>query len=463
MSESSVAGLCRLTVRAPNTSLDLAVPSDIPFADLLPAIVGHAGGDLHEAGLEHGGWALQRIGGEPLDHEGTPASLDLHDGEVLLLRPLTEALPPVHFDNLVDGVSTTIRDLPHSWTPTASRWSLRAVLLSALAAALVLLALSGGDRSSRAALAGGAALLTLAGAGAAGRVLDDRPGAVLLGLATGPFAALCAVLEVGGGTHGSHLTGARLLAGAAAWGIVTALAMMVVAAYPVAFVPSVVVAVAGVLVGVLMLSGSYGFPRAVSAIAVPAVVFGAFVPMLSFSLSGLRLPPLPTNAAELQEGIDPYPSQEVTARTTATDHWMTGLYAAVGVICSVCLSGLARQPRTPELLTGGLLALVLLLHGRTLGNAWQRFSLVLPGAFGAVLLTACAARQHSPNGQLIAVAALLAAAILVAVISWSVPGRRMLPYWGRIGDLLQSAAAIGLLPSVLWVLNVYADLRGIKG
>jgi hypothetical protein len=48
-------------------------------------------------------------------------------------------------------------------------------------------------------------------------------------------------------------------------------------------------------------------------------------------------------------------------------------------------------------------------------------------------------------------------------MSWTVPGRRLLPYWGRAGDLLQSAAAIGLLPSVLWVLGVYGDLRGIKG
>jgi hypothetical protein len=48
-------------------------------------------------------------------------------------------------------------------------------------------------------------------------------------------------------------------------------------------------------------------------------------------------------------------------------------------------------------------------------------------------------------------------------MSWTVPGRRLLPYWGRAGDLAQSAAAVGLLPSVLWVLGVYGDLRGIKG
>jgi hypothetical protein len=108
-------------------------------------------------------------------------------------------------------------------------------------------------------------------------------------------------------------------------------------------------------------------------------------------------------------------------------------------------------------------SLVLVLHGRNLGNAWQRLALALPGALGAVLLTVCAAREQGANGQFGAVAALLAAGVAVAVMSWTVPGRRLLPYWGRAGDLAQSAAAVGLLPSVLWVLGVYGDLRGIKG
>lgn len=62
MSEGSLNGLCRLTVRAPDKTLDLAVPADVPIADLLPVIAGHAGEDLSEHGLEHGGWVLQRLG-----------------------------------------------------------------------------------------------------------------------------------------------------------------------------------------------------------------------------------------------------------------------------------------------------------------------------------------------------------------------------------------------------------------
>lgn len=41
------------------------------------------------------------------------------------------------------------------------------------------------------------------------------------------------------------------------------------------------------------------------------------------------------------------------------------------------------------------------------------------------------------------------------------PGRRLVPYWGRAGELLHSAAAVSLLPLALWVLGVYGMLRSL--
>jgi hypothetical protein len=42
-----------------------------------------------------------------------------------------------------------------------------------------------------------------------------------------------------------------------------------------------------------------------------------------------------------------------------------------------------------------------------------------------------------------------------------VPGRRLVPYWGRAAEILHSLVAISLLPLVLWVLGVYGELRAI--
>ncbi|OEV07168.1 secretion protein snm4, partial [Streptomyces nanshensis] len=173
MSDIQTAGLCRLTVRAPKKSIDLGVPSDVPVADLLPAVLGYGGEDLDEAGIDHGGWVLQRLGGEPLDEERTLDSYDLRDGETLYLRPRTEALPEVHLDDLVDGIATTMADSPFGWSPKASRRLLLGLAVLALTGGLVVLALPGGSSGLRAVCAAVVGMLLVAGAGSASRAVGD--------------------------------------------------------------------------------------------------------------------------------------------------------------------------------------------------------------------------------------------------------------------------------------------------
>ncbi|MFB9837080.1 type VII secretion integral membrane protein EccD, partial [Actinoallomurus acaciae] len=162
MSKGATTGLCRLTVRAPSKAIDLAVPADVPVADLLPAVLGYGGDDLGETGLEHEGWVLQRLGEAPLDQEATLESLGLRDGDTVYLRPRTEALPEVRLDDIVDGISTTMKESPHGWSPQTSRRLLRGLTLVALIGALVIIALPGGPAVQREITAGAAALLLLA-------------------------------------------------------------------------------------------------------------------------------------------------------------------------------------------------------------------------------------------------------------------------------------------------------------
>ncbi|NED84266.1 type VII secretion integral membrane protein EccD, partial [Streptomyces sp. SID11233] len=171
MSDNQVAELCRLTVRAPARSIDLAVPADVPVSDLLPAVLGYAGDGLEEAGIDHGGWVLQRLGGEPLDEERTLDSYGLRDGDTLYLRPRTEALPEVHLDDLVDGIATTMRDQPYGWTPKVSRWVLLGLAVVLLIGGMVVIAWPGGSAPVRAVFATAAGLLLLAGAGSASRAV----------------------------------------------------------------------------------------------------------------------------------------------------------------------------------------------------------------------------------------------------------------------------------------------------
>ncbi|GAA4496957.1 type VII secretion integral membrane protein EccD [Actinoallomurus oryzae] len=464
MANGTAAGLCRLTVRAPSKAIDLAVPSDVPVADLLPAVLGYGGDDLGEAGLEHEGWVLQRLGEAPLDHEATLESLGLRDGDTVYLRPRTEALPEVRLDDIVDGISTTMKESPHGWSPQASRRLLRGLTLAALIGALVIIALPGGPAVQREITAGAFALLLLAGAAAASRAVGDAAAAALLGAMAGPYLVLAGWLLPGGALAGPdhyRTLGARLLAASAAEAGGAVLALAVVAAYTAFFVGATVFAIAGALGGTLLMVANMPPEHAASIVALVAVAFGAFVPSLSFRLSGLRTPPLPTNADQLQEGIEPRSPSAVAARAVLADTWMTALYATAGLTCALCVTALARGGRLSQLLMAAAVSLLLVLHSRGLGNVWQRLSLVAPGVWGAAMMVAVEVAGADPGGRTLPAVGVAAAATSLLICGWIVPGRRLVPYWGRAAEILHSLVAVSLLPLALWVLGVYGELRAI--
>lgn len=465
MTDTQVAELCRLTVRAPAKSIDLAVPADVPVADLLPAVLGYAGDNLEEAGIDHGGWVLQRLGGEPLDEELTLDSYGLRDGDTLYLRPRAEALPEVHLDDLVDGIATTMRDHPFGWTPKVSRWVLLGIVVAVLAGGVLVIAWPGGSSLSRSVFATAAGLLLLAGAGAASRAVGDAGAGAALGFMVGPYLALAGWLLPGGelaGPHAYETLGARLLAASAAMAGGAVLALAVVAAFAALFLSVAVVSLFAAVAAVLLLTTDLAPVHAAGILAVLAVVLGAFVPSLAFRMSGMRMPPLPTNAQQLQEGIEPHAASAVSARAILADGWMTSLYGAVGLVGAACVAILARERELAEIIMTVALCLLLVLHARGLGNIWQRMSLVAPGIFGLLLLVLVAAPAASPGNRLVTAAGLLAAAAAAAIAAWTVPGRRLVPYWGRAGELLHSALAIAVLPLALWVLGVYGALRAIN-
>ncbi|MFD9355127.1 EsaB/YukD family protein [Streptomyces sp. NPDC060031] len=103
--------------------VELSVPSDVPLADLLATVIGFSGDELAEEAVEAGGWVLQRLGAE---------ALGLKDGEDLHLRHRRDTMPLVHFDDLVDGISTGPRDRGDSWRPALTHHlALALALLSA--------------------------------------------------------------------------------------------------------------------------------------------------------------------------------------------------------------------------------------------------------------------------------------------------------------------------------------------
>ncbi|MFF0885390.1 type VII secretion integral membrane protein EccD [Streptomyces sp. NPDC003456] len=466
MTDSAVAELCRLTVRAPSVSVDLAVPADVPVADLLPTMLRYVGEEAEEAGLDHAGWVLQRLGDAPLDEETTLAGSGLTDGDVLYLRPHTEALPEARLDDLVDGIADTAGRRLHNWHPGAARGLLVGTAVATVLTALLLVFWPGVGSSSGPVYAGVTGVLLLAGAGTASRAVGDRLSASALGLLVAPCLALAGWVLPGGdltGPDAARVVGARLLAAGAAGAGGAVLALAATAVGAPALVATAVVSVAAAIAGALIGYSCLDVPATAALVATVVALGAGAVAPFAFKLAGMRMPALPSSASQLQEGIEPYAGSEVAERTELAGRWVTALFAATGVVCAAALVVLAEHPNLPEVLTSLALSLLLLLHCRGLVHIAQRLTLAVPGVWGLLLLARAWAVDSGSGGRTVVCAVLLAAAAGLVVAAWVVPGRRVLPYWGRAAELAHTGFAVALLPLGLWVAGLFGWLRGLFG
>ena len=106
VSTSAATGFCRVTVVAPDSRIDVALPEDIAVADVYPEIL-RLTGQTQPAGAPTG-YHLVRRDGTVLDGARSLAAQQVLDGEVLRLRPFAESLPPAVFDDVSDAVASAV-------------------------------------------------------------------------------------------------------------------------------------------------------------------------------------------------------------------------------------------------------------------------------------------------------------------------------------------------------------------
>jgi hypothetical protein len=144
-------------------------------------------------------------------------------------------------------------------------------------------------------------------------------------------------------------------------------------------------------------------------------------------------------------------------------HWVTTLFAVVGLVNAGALVVLAEHPNLPEVLTALALCLMLFLHARGLMHLGQRLTLTVPGLWGLLLLARAWALGSDGDERVVVFAVMLAAAAALVIAAWTVPGRRVLPYWGRAAEIAHTGLAVALLPLSLWVTGLFGWLRGLFG
>ncbi len=454
--------MCRLTICGPASRIELAVPAHVPIADLLPTFLEHLGPELASGGFGHDGWVLQRLGEPPLDEDLGTAALGLYDGDVLHLRPRADHLPPVDFDDLVDGVATGTAERADRWRPETTRRFVLFLVGTVLALGAAVASMSGTGMMA-AVVAGTASVGLLLGAAAASRALGDRAAGILLAAGAIGFTVVAGLaLPVGAArslTSAGVVSAPGLLAAGAWAATVAALARPAVGGVLAGFTAT---AFAGVLTasgGLLVSLGTAGPAGAAAIVLACALVIGTAVPLIASRFAGLRIPPLPTSADEFQEGIDPEPSRVVLERTARAHEHIGSLYLGLGIVVAGCLTVLGTTHGIAARTLAAVAALLLLLHGRDLLGIRARLAVFVPGAAGLATVLVDLTLDRPAAVRPLIVAALMVAAGLLLAVARVLPGRRVLPHWGRIADLAHTASAITVIPLVLAVVGVYAKAR----
>ncbi|MCU1661314.1 MAG: hypothetical protein JWR58_1379, partial [Pseudonocardia sp.] len=99
------ATYCRLTVLAPRARVDVALPADVPVAELVPMVLELVGEPVF--GLRPQPWRLSGAAGGPLPAGATLGELGVLDGELLRIAPENRPPVPPVFDDPVDALATT--------------------------------------------------------------------------------------------------------------------------------------------------------------------------------------------------------------------------------------------------------------------------------------------------------------------------------------------------------------------
>ncbi|QKV92235.1 type VII secretion integral membrane protein EccD [Streptomyces sp. NA02950] len=485
MSTSATTGFCRVTVVAPDSRIDVALPEDVPVADVYPEIL-RLTGQTQPAGAPTG-YHLVRRNGTVLEGSRSLVAQQVLDGELLSLRPFAESLPPAVYDDVSDAIASAV-------TRDRTLWRdgfLRAAGLCGGSFLLVLMGfvfwfadpLRHDMHGLPGIIAGSVGLLLTALAGVRARVYDDRASAVALGLGALPHLMIAGsgILALDKGEGVGRL---QFLLGCAT---VLIASVALVAAMPrgdAPFVAAVFASSVGTLATFCAILTETGPTETAAVCSVVAIGAIAFLPGLSARVARLPIGYAPPHAAA-DEALDPTtpPAAEPLDAERVATQARRGHEMLLGLVggCSAVVVGSSAVLGFSDSMWGQLLALAgalaMLLRARLFRYTAQVASVLGAGLVSLGLLVLGLSLNppadavlklltENDRGPLDVRTIWLAAAVtagvaLLVAIALIVPRVGVSPFWGRLSDLAESAFLLSLVPLCLAVLDVYSSARSM--
>ncbi|MFI1376496.1 type VII secretion integral membrane protein EccD [Streptomyces longwoodensis] len=477
------SGFCRVTIVAPDGRVDVALPDDVPVADLYPEVLRLSRQRPAEGAPV--GYHLVRRDGTVLDSARSFAAQRILDGELLTLRPFAQSLPPAVFDDVAEVVAAAV-------TRDRTLWSGEHTRVAGLAAGGVLPALlafvvwSSQTRHDMHGLQGvlaavaGIFLVTFACVRA--RVYDDRASAVALGLGALPNVAVAG----SGLLPPSDGQGVGRLQFLLACTFVLLAALVLTLVSPGGdgpFVAFVFASASALAVTFVALLADFE-PVETAAVCAPLSVCAlAFLPGLSVRFARLPVgyePPTPSGgyAHEEPAAQRPVDAERIAAQARRGHELLVGLVggcALLSVGASLVL-GFSDDLWAQLLALAGAVAMLTRAHlFRYTAQVAATLAAGLAGlvalGLGLALNPPRSSWRDALHGDTAAldvrsvwlVAAVAAAAAVVTAVGLITPRRGVTPFWGRFFEIAEAFVLLTLVPLALAVFDVYTAARSMAG
>ncbi|MFJ1736994.1 type VII secretion integral membrane protein EccD [Streptomyces sp. NPDC088254] len=477
-------GFCRVTIVAPDSRIDVALPDDVPVVDLYPEILRLSRQSPAEGAPV--GYHLVRRDGRVLDGSRSFAAQHILDGELLTLRPFSESLPPAVHDDVSEVIASAVTREHTLWSGDLTR-AAGLVGGGVLPALLAFVAWMGDPRHDMHSLPGVLAAVTgvllVALACVRARVYDDRASTIALGL-----GALPNVGVAGSGllplADGQGIGKLQFLLACAAVLLATVILTFCSPGGDAPFVAGVVasgVALAAVFAAIL----AHWSPAETAALCAPVAVGAlAFLPGLSMRFA--RLPigfDAPDTAPRSAYGTDPAPQEPVdveriTAQARRGHELLVGLVGG----CAVLAVGSSAVLGFSDGLWAQLLALavgIALLMRAGLFRYTAQVAPLLAAGLGSLVLLGLGLALNPPRPAfrdaltgdhtdldvrtIWLVAAIAVASALITAIGLIASRGGPTPFWGRFMEIAEGFVLLTLVPLALAVFDVYASVRSMTG
>lgn len=450
----------RVTVVAPRTRIDVALPADVAVADIQPMLLEMAKEKTSDGGAKHGGWCLAKLGGDALDPSRTLGSLGVVDGDLLQLRKRSDNPPPPLYDDVVDAIAEASPASYRPWTDeTAARIGHIAGALGLIVAAFALLMagpLGGGPSLAPAITAGVVAIAATALGATLARSYDVPTTGIVITAAGGlPMAFVCGLYLVPGvpGSPGLLLGSAFVLivASAAIWLVGSGVTVFIAAG------SAATLGLLAFLAGTLIDYPAYGVAAGAAAVALALI---SLLPRLTIQLAKLPLPNVPSDSEQLRDEGG-FPDFATIERRAGIAHeYMTGLLIGCGAVVAVSAIIATNDPDVWGILLAAVATVVLLMRGRSYANGAQAIALLTTGLIGATGVLVNWLLASDPFGRNIWIFGVLlvvgAGALVLGVVF---PKRTFSPVLRRTVDITEAVFIAAVLPLALAVMDLYSLVR----